>query len=144
MRNRPDQTSTSTYNLNDDTLLEIFRLYLVDCRRVVTDEDDHESTLAVLNPGEWGHKGWWRQLTQVCRRWRHLALGSAQHLLTLVVIPARRLQKCWHVLPPFLPLIIDNRGRAMGNTNYEEGITLALQRRDHVRCIRLGSLIQIM
>jgi len=67
MRNRLSHTSTSIHNLDDDSL-EIFRLYLVDCRRVVTDEDDYESTLDVLNGGEWGHEGWWRELTQVCRR----------------------------------------------------------------------------
>jgi len=43
-----------------------------------------------------------------------------------------------------LPLIIDDRGRTRGSTNYKEGIKLALQRRDRVRCIRLVMPLQGM
>jgi hypothetical protein len=77
---------------------------------------------------------------QVCRRWRHLILGSASHLdLSLL---------CTHGTPvadmlassPRLPLIIYHKDPNRDiTTEDEEGIMLALQHRDRIRriCLRL-------
>src|SRR5947208_15509543 len=61
--------------LDDDSLLNVFRLY----RPALLDGDeDHRGR--VLWGMEWNRERWWYKLPHVCRRWRCLILGSASYL----------------------------------------------------------------
>jgi len=75
---------------------------------------------------------------QVCRRWRRLILGSASHLrLCLVCTEGTPVADMLAHSPP-LPLIIDYQvDHHKVTAGDEEGIMLALQRRDRVRRISL-------
>ena len=75
---------------------------------------------------------------QACRRWRRLILGSASHLrLCLVCTQGTPVADMLAHSPP-LPLIIDYQVDHHNVTaGDEEGIMLALQRRDRVRRISL-------
>jgi hypothetical protein len=123
--------STSIDDLNDDSLLTIFYL----CRPILFDEDEYGS----IEWENWGPRQcWWYKFVQVCRRWRYLILGSAGHLgLCLVYAPGAPIAEML-AHSASVPLMIDFVG---GNhdltTEDEEGIMLALQHRDRLRCIRL-------
>jgi hypothetical protein len=119
------------YILDDDSLLRIFYL----CRPVLLDENEVDDT-HILQGGEWHHERWWHNLAHVCRGWRYLLLASASHLgLSLVCTWGTPVAQMLAHSPP-LPLIIDYLDRDL-TAKDEEGIRHALQRRDHVRCIRL-------
>ena len=118
--------------LDDDSLLNIFYLY----RRDLLDEGEANSG-AIMEGGRWSGERWWYKLTQVCRKWRLLILGSASYL--------RLCHLCTYRTPvaevlahsPSLPLIIDHMNGDLMNPNDEFGILLALQHRDRLRRIRL-------
>jgi len=118
------------HNLDDDSLLSIFHL----CRPNFFEEDEYGKLLR----SSWVQERWWYQLVKVCRRWRSLILGSASHLgLCLICTHGTPVADMLAHSPP-LPLIIHH-----GDKNHEltaeeeEGIMLALQHRDRVRCIYL-------
>ncbi len=123
----------STYidNLNDDSLLTIFYL----CRPILFDEDEHGR----IDWEDWGPRQcWWYKFVQVCRRWRYLILASAGHLgICFLCTPGTPIADILaHSVP--LPLMIDYDGLNCDlATEDEEGIMLALQHRDRLRCIRL-------
>jgi len=99
-----------------------------------------------ISQGElWTGERWWYELAQVCRRWRCLILGSAHYLrLSLVCEHDRPVAEMLEHSPP-LPLIIDYvYDNDSITTKDKEGIMLALEHRDRVRCIRLDLHVQIL
>jgi len=92
----------------------------------------------VLAP-KWNRERWWYKLTHVCRRWRHLILGSPSHLgLCLLCTPGTPVADMLAHSPPF-PIIIDHFYTGFDDrmtANDVEGIILALEHRDRVRRIR--------
>jgi len=125
--------STSIHILDDDSLLNIFRLY----RPVLIDEEKDDE-IDILIREEWKRERWWYKLVQVCRRWRYLILGSASHLgLCLLCTYGTPVADMLAHSPP-LPLIIDHFNESLDITiEDEEDLLLALQHRDRVRRIRL-------
>ncbi len=122
------------YILDDDSLLKIF--YLL--RPALLNENEVEST-RILQGGEWHRERWWYSLTHVCRGWRYLVFASASYLgLSLVCSPGTPVAQMLAHSPP-LPLTIDYLYEDHDDLTAEdeEGIMIALQRRDHVRRIRL-------
>jgi hypothetical protein len=141
----------SIHILDDDSLLNIFYLYRP---AVIFDEkenqeendsdndhDDHDS-----EEGDRNYRRarvpevperWWYKLAQVCQRWRRIILGSASYLqLYLVCTYGTPVADMLAHSPP-LPLIIDFFRAREITTEDEEGILLALEQRDRVRCVRL-------
>ncbi|KAH9955490.1 hypothetical protein BC827DRAFT_873161 [Russula dissimulans] len=135
---RPCPSGTFIQTLDQDSLLHI--LYL--CRPILLDEDV-TNDIDILQGGVWTRERWWYKLAQVCRRWRHLILGSAHHLgLSLVCSPGTPVAEMLEHSPP-LPLIIDHLDHSDSMTaEDEEGIMLALRHRDRVRRIRLNTPVQ--
>ena len=125
--------STSIHILDDDSLIIIFRL----CRPIFLDKDEDDST-RTIHREEWDRERWWYKLVKVCRRWRYLILGSATHLhLRLICAYGTPVVEMLAHSPP-LPLIIDHLDKDRDiTTEDEEGIMLALQRRDRVCRIRI-------
>jgi hypothetical protein len=120
--------------LDDDSLLNLFRLYRPD----FVDEDETNDDIVLLG-GNWDRERWWYKLTQVCRRWRYLILDSATYLgLCLLCTYGTPVADMLAHSPP-LPLIVNHFGLDGHNitVEVEEGILLALQHRDRVRRIRL-------
>ena len=120
--------------LDNDSLLNIFYL----CRPILLDEEEVDES-RILQGGEWVRERWWYKLVQVCRRWRYLILASPNRLgLCLVCTYGTPVADMLAHAPP-LPLILDyvDGGREV-TTEDEEGILLALHRRDRLRRIRLG------
>lgn len=120
--------------LDDDSLLNLFRLYRPD----FVDEDETNDDKVLLG-GNWGRERWWHKLTHVCRRWRYLILDSASYLgLRLLCTYGTPVAGMLAHSPP-LPLIVDHFGLDDHEitAEEEEGITLALQHRGRVRRIRL-------
>jgi hypothetical protein len=122
--------------LDDDSLLNAFHLY----RLALVDEDDANDDPDPTLQGEgWSHQRWWHELARVCRRWRHLVIGSASYLrLFRLCTYGTRVEDVLAYSPP-LPLVIDYMGggnlpMAAGD---EEVILFALRHRDRVRRIRL-------
>jgi len=115
--------------LDDDSLLYIFYR----CRPVAFEEGGDRD---VLEGGRWKHEYWWYTFAWVCRRWRHLTLGSPSYLgLSLVCRPGTPVADMLAHSPP-LPLIIDHLQSGDITALDEEGILLALKRSDRVRRIR--------
>jgi hypothetical protein len=87
----------------------------------------------------WGRERWWFKLAQVCQRWRNVILKSPSYLdLCLVCTYGVPVADMLANSPPF-PLIIDYPSTDRDITaEDEEGIILALEKRDRVRRIRLG------
>jgi hypothetical protein len=122
------------YILDDDSLLKIF--YLL--RPALLDENEVEST-RILQGGQWHRERWWYDLVHVCRAWRYLVFASASYLgLSLVCSPGTPVAQMLAHSPP-LPLTIDYLYKNHNDLTAEdeEGIMIAIQRRDHVRRIRL-------
>ena len=93
----------------------------------------------LLEGGEWNRERWWNRLIQVCRRWRYLVLESAFHLqVSLVCARGTPVADMLAHSPP-VPINIDHIDDEYGvlSPEDEEGIILALQRRDRVRRIRI-------
>ena len=87
---------------------------------------------------KWVRGRWWYTLAHVCQRWKNIILGSASYLdLTLVCTYGTHVADMLAHSPPF-PLVVDYfyKGRDI-TTNDEEGIILALKKRDRVRRVRL-------
>src|SRR5260221_3286861 len=125
--------------LDDESLLNIFH----HCRPVLLldrcdDEDSVFRDFLVLAGGVWEQERWWYKLVQVCRRWRHLILASPSYLgLSLICMPGTPVADMLAHSPPF-PLTIDHLLTNFNTdddiaTEDEEGILLALERRDRVR-----------
>ena len=116
--------------LNDDSLLNIFYF----CRPRTFDESEY----GTIWWGNWIRERWWYKLAHVCRRWRHLILGSASHLgLCLVCTRATPVADMLAHSPP-LPLIIDHdyENDELAAKD-EEGILLALRHHDRICRINL-------
>jgi hypothetical protein len=81
---------------------------------------------------------WWYMFVQVCRRWRHLILGSASYLrLSLLCTRGTPVADMLLHSPP-LPLVINYTDENNDlPAEDEEGIMLALQNRNRVRLIDL-------
>ena len=129
------QHSTPIDVLDDDSLLNIFCLYrppLLDGKEI--------HAIRIIWGSKWNRERWWYKLTHICRRWRHLILGSASYLgLCLLCAPGTPIADMLARSPQF-PIVIDifhlDNGDRM-NANDVEGIILALEHRDRVRRIRL-------
>src|SRR5260221_8020043 len=128
---------TSIHILDDNSLLNIFSLY----RQLLLDDLKLESQLVVFGGYGWEREHWWCKLVHVCRRWRYLILGSANHLsLCLRCTDGTPVADMLANSPP-LPIIIDYVcfDSYCGITSKDErNILLALLHRDRVRRIRLA------
>ena len=138
MRRTATLYRTSIDILDDDSLLNIFRLY----RPVILDEDEVDDC-RILTGGEWSRERWWYKLVHVCRRWRFLILASSSHLGLCLVCTYRTPVARMLAHSPPLPLIIDHldQGHEV-SPKYEEWMLLALQQQDRVRGIRIVMPIQ--
>src|SRR5712671_3623455 len=128
--------SISIHILDDDSLLNVFRLY----RITLFDEDETE-----IFREEWVSERWWYKLTHVCQRWRSLILGSASHLDLCLLCTYRTPVTDMLAHSPPLPILIDHLEeycKTPANSEDEAGILIALQQRDRVRRIRLGVNIE--
>ncbi|KAI0289080.1 hypothetical protein BC826DRAFT_640606 [Russula brevipes] len=135
---RPPSTSKSIHVLDDDSLLGVFYLH----RLLLLEEDETRAYSAMLG-GDWDRERWWYKLVHVCRRWRHLILGSASHLcLRLLCTNGTPIADILTHAPP-LPLILDYfESRHDITTKDEEGIARALQHRHRVHSVRLVMPVQ--
>ena len=109
--------------LPDDALLEIFHFY-----------KDYNFDHGFL---EWR----WEMLIQVCRRWRHVVLGSPRRLdLRLVctrTTPVSRLLDIW---PPFPIVVYLQSPRSVLDENGVENIIAALECRDRISDILIHEI----
>jgi hypothetical protein len=126
--NRP--YATSIHILDDDSLLNIFRLY----RPFLLGEDQNVK-IRVKGGAKWAGERWWYRLAHVCQRWRNLILGSASYLGLCLVCTYRTPVAEMLVHSPPLPLVIDYINHDI-TAEDEEAIVLALEQRDRVRRIR--------
>ena len=123
--------TTSIHILDDDSLLNAFRLY-----RPFLLGEDQDVNIRFEGGVQWVGERWWYRLAHVCQRWRNLILGSASHLgLCLVCTYGTPVADMLLYSPP-LPLIIDYQHHNV-TAEDEEAIMLALEQRDRVRRIRL-------
>ena len=91
----------------------------------------------MLGGKHWLRERWWYNLAQVCQRWRTLIFGSTSYLGLCLVCTHRTPVADMLAHSPPLPLIIDYTDNDQEITaEDEEGIILALMRRDRVRRIR--------
>ena len=103
--------------LPNDVLLTVFSLYK-----------------EVYSPG----LSWWEPLVHVCRRWRHVILGSPLLLnLTVVCTSKTRTRESLNIWPPFPIAIHSPHCDPPGEV---ENVVAALEHPDRVTDIRLGSL----
>jgi len=136
---RPHHDTVSIHILDNDSLLNIFRLY----RRLnfgeIRENGDNISVYFGGNGG-WVDERWWYQLAHICRRWRNLILESPSYLgLCLVCTYGTPVADMLAHSPP-LPLVIDyfdSHGNPDITAEDEEGILLALEQRNRVRSVRL-------
>ncbi|KAI0289086.1 hypothetical protein BC826DRAFT_640655 [Russula brevipes] len=130
--------STSIRVLDDDSLLGVFYLH----RLLLLEEDETRAYSAMLG-GDWDRERWWDKLVHVCRRWRHLILGSASHLRLRLLCPnGTPIADILTHAPP-LPLILDYfESRHDITAKDEEGIARVLQHRHRVHSIRLVMPVQ--
>jgi len=103
MRRTATLYCTSIDILDNDSLLNIFRLY----RPVILDEDEVDDCY-ILTGGEWSRERWWYKLVHVCRQWRSLILASPPHLGLCLVFTYRTPVARMLAHSPPLPLIIDH------------------------------------
>ena len=123
----------SIHILDDDSLLNIFRLY----RPFVSGENEND-----FQEGWQGR--WWYSLAHVCRRWRNLILGSSSYLgVSLVCTNGTPVENMLAHSPP-LPLTVDYRHDDGITAEDEEGILLALEQRRRVRHLRLFFPVQFL
>ena len=120
--------------LDDDSILNIFYFY----RPVILGYDDDGFRIVGGQAG-WERERWWYDPAQVCQRWRNLLLGSASYLdLCLACTNGTPVADMLAHSPP-LPLVIDSNSLYWPNVaENEEGIILALEKRDRVRRVRLA------
>ena len=112
----------------------MFRLY----RPFLLGEDEGDNSRLAGGIKPWVRGRWWYTLTHVCQRWKNIILGAASYLeLSLVCTYDTHVAEMLAHSPP-LPLVLDyTRKNRDITTNDEEGIVLALKRRDRVRRLRL-------
>ena len=107
--------------IDNDSLLQVFTCYRLE-------EEDN-----------WYLQSTWRNLVQVCRRWRYLMFNSRSHLdLCLLLTNDSPSTHTPHHLPP-LPLVIYHSGRTKTMVRKDEdNIRLGLQQHHgHVRRVDL-------
>ena len=111
---------THIHGLDNDSLLQIFIHY------------------RLIHKENWNLRFTWRNLVQVCRRWRYFIFDLSSHLdiclsLTKYSLPMDMLGH----LPP-IPLVIDysDRTRTVTSTD-DDNIRLGLERHDRVRRVDL-------
>lgn len=128
IRQAPSHTSPSIHILDDDSLLNLFSLF----RPSLFEGNQDDS----VPRGNWLRERWWYKLVHVCKRWRHLILGSVSHLgLCLVCTRGTPVANMLARSPP-LPIIVGFEDENHDLTaEDEEGIVLALQHRSRVRRI---------
>ena len=126
--------TASIHILDDDSLLHVFYLY----RPFLLGEDQDDEARRWGGNGGWVRGRWWYRLAQVCQRWRNIILGSASYLeLSLVCTYGTPIADMLAHSPP-LPLAIDYFQKTRDMTaEDEEGIILALKKRNRVRRVRL-------
>ena len=130
--------STPISILDDDSLLNIFRLY---CPALL--DGDESDGGPVIGGWKWERVRWWYNLVHVCRRWRHLVLSSASHLgLCLLCTHGTPVADMLAHSPPF-PLVLDHYYRHTTASDIEQ-ILLTLQYRDRVRRIRIIKAVPIV
>ena len=132
---------TSIHILDDDSLLNVFRLY----RPFLLGEDQNEADRLTGGDGRWARGRWWYKLAHVCQRWRILVLGSASYLdVSLVCTNGTHVADMLAHSPPF-PLVIDyDVGHSDITAEDEEEAILALKQRDRVRRVRLATPTTIL
>jgi hypothetical protein len=125
--------AASIHILDDLSLLNVFNLY----RPAIFDRADDDD-VRIFGGRVWDRERWWYKLTHVCRRWRHLILGSPSFLgLCLVCTWGTPVADMLAHSPP-LPIVIEYIDTNRDITaEEEESIIVALQQRDRVRRIRL-------
>jgi hypothetical protein len=119
----------SIHDLDDDSLLHVFYLFRPNlCNMTETGG----------NLWNFLDQDWWYKLAQVCRRWRHLILGSASYLrLSLLCIAGTPVAEVLAHSPPFPLIIVYDESFQHLSAEDEEGIIFALSHRNRVRCIFL-------
>ena len=122
--------------LDDDSLLNVFYLY----RPFLLGKDNDDKDYFKRGRQHWVIERWWHHLTHVCQRWRNLIFGSASYLrLSLLCTKGTPIVDMLTHYPP-LPLVIeytDSENFPGITVEDEEGLILALKRRDRVRRVRL-------
>jgi hypothetical protein len=113
--------------LNDDVLLNVFKIYLLDIRGEEEEENDRQR--------------WWYKLAHVSRGWRSLIFASQVqldlHLLCTYGVPVAEMLA--HSPPLPLTIFYNKDDREMTEED-EEGVLLSLSRcHDRVRRIALAS-----
>ena len=126
----------SPIQLNDDVLLNVFKIYGLDIR----DEEEEEEKFRFV--GKWDRQRWWYNLAHVSKGWRSLIFASQVqldlHLLCTYGVPVADMLAC----SPSLPLtIFYNEGDREMTEEDEEGVLVALSLSNchRVRRIALAS-----
>ncbi|KAH9955672.1 hypothetical protein BC827DRAFT_830230 [Russula dissimulans] len=130
---------TSIHILDDDSLLNIFRLY----RPPLVDKNETREYV-IMEGGQWNRERWWYKLVHVCKRWRFLILQPVSHLEICLVCTYGTPVAKMLAHSPSLPIIIDFLDTDRPATKKDDqGIMLALkQHRDRIR--RIGLRTQIV
>jgi hypothetical protein len=120
--------------LSDEVLLIIF-----DFCRLAAGEKFNDASYE----GNWNlnQSRWWHKLTQICQRWRSLILSSPSRLNLRVVCTKGTPVEEMFAYFPHLPLDVNyvfQQGEKI-RPDDERNILLSLQRRHHVRRIRLNA-----
>ena len=111
----------------------------------MTDED--EDIDRGIRGRKWDLEDWWYKPAHVCQRWRNLILGSPSFLgLHLVCKISTPVADMLAYSPPF-PLVINYLYRNHKIQVYEEdeeGILLALEQHNRIRCIRVRLPLRVL
>ena len=90
-------------------------------------------------PYSWSWRWWWKRLTDICQRWRHIIFASPRfldlHILCTDKTPTRTSLDIW----PQFPIIIDSLGTELDDEG-QDNIIAALEQHDRVIQIHLGCL----
>jgi hypothetical protein len=106
---------------------------------VTEDENFDELRISIVTGRRWDRVNWWHNPAHVCRRWRNLILGSASFLGLDLVCTLGTPVADMLANSPTLPLVIDYLGGGRDVTaEDEEGIFIALEQPNPIRCIRVG------
>ena len=110
-------------------------------------EDEDEEYGLFGGSNGWDLERWWYKLAHVCQRWRNIILGSSSYLRVCLVCSKGTPVADMLAHSPPLPLVVDY----FRESEYpdiaaedEEGLTLALEKRDRVCRIRLRTGITNM
>ena len=103
------------------------------------DENFDKLRISIVTGRRWDRVNWWYKPAHVCRRWRNLILGSASFLGLDLVCTLGTPVADMLANSPTLPLVIDYLGGGRDVTaEEEEGIFIALEQPNPIRCIRVG------